>query len=178
MTILSHLAGCTACAGHWRALEELESIVRVVPQVGQDPALVARIQASIAAQPVQRVPAWSYVFGGIAAAALLVFTGWLLDTRQWVPLPAWPDWRTGNEVLPDWPMLKTDLAGLPQAVSADLDAAFQSAGQWWDREAAWTLEALGVNSMFLWAGFLACFAGAALVNGAEILSHRTPRPRS
>ncbi|MBX3176384.1 MAG: hypothetical protein KF886_03410 [Candidatus Hydrogenedentes bacterium] len=84
VSVRQHLLSCRACAAHARSLEALERALRVTPEaIAPDPALVARIQASIAAQPPhgRLSPAWA---AGLAALIAVAVAG-----GQYVDLPDW-----------------------------------------------------------------------------------------
>src|SRR5690606_21609639 len=68
-----HLDVWAECSRHWSALQELDAAMRGGPDVEADPALVARIQSSTAAQSAPRQSHRYRWAASIAAVAMVPF---------------------------------------------------------------------------------------------------------
>lgn len=175
-TASAHLERCPHCTAYWTALESLEADLRTPPYVAPAGALVARIQATIAAQPARGISPWAYAGGGLAAAAVLVILGWFMNAQQLVPNLAWTRWDAVEPALPAWPVLRGEFMAIPDAVAGDTGALLESITLGWQRVSRWMGSALGGNGALLWTAFLVCLAGAAAVNSAELIGRGMRRP--
>lgn len=173
-----HLAQCPDCAVYQQALDALDAEIGLAPAIAPDAALVARIQASIAAQPRRRTPRWVPAGGLLAAIAVLIVTGWFVDLSRLSAGLAWTSWAMQEPVLPPWSVLQQELAALPEAVIQDTTLLVALARQGWDSASGTLGAVLGENGAWLWAAFVICLMGAGMSNGLEILTRNARRPRS
>lgn len=85
VSVRQHLLACGACAAHARSLEALEGALRVTHEaIAPDPALVARIQASIAAQPPHGRLSTAWAAGLAALITVAVAGGRYVDLPDWI----------------------------------------------------------------------------------------------
>ena len=107
-TAANHARTCPDCAAHQRTLDNLDGTLRAVPPVLPAPALVARIQDRIAAEPVRQPRPWVYPLATAAAVLLLAALGRIAHTM--FPTAGW--------VRQAW--LRFALEGLDHVLHGDL----------------------------------------------------------
>jgi hypothetical protein len=172
----AHVDRCTVCNGYRDALAALDLKLSQAPPIQPAPALVARIQAQIATQHRPVLRPWTYPVAVAAAVCLLAALGPVVDGLSWLPKVESSMWSPRVPTLPEWGIVKQELAGIPAGVVGDLTAL----GRW--SESAWTslngwLTAFGSGyNPWVWALFIFCLATAFALDGMEWLSRRAHRP--
>lgn len=173
-----HLTQCPDCAAHQRALEALDAELCRPPAIDLDAALVARIQASIAAQPRHRASRWAPVAGMVGAIAALIVTGWYIDVPNLQTGLDRSAWSMQEPLLPSWSVLQQEFAALPEAIVRDTNMVVTLARQGWTAASGTVGVVVGENGTVLWAAFVVCLLGAGMSNGLEIITRNTRRPRN
>lgn len=177
--LLAHTAVCPACAGYARSLTGLDSLLLNAPQVGEDPALVARIQASIAAQPPAPVLAFPlHRWSMLAAALAALLAGWYLDLDRMLPAPGDYPVSLHSVIFPDWQAMRGELLSVPAAIAAGIQDVARNLGAAWGSGSAQLVNALGEYGIWLWPAFAVCLVAALSLDTQEVLSRHHRRPRS
>jgi len=172
----AHALQCPACGAYQRALVALDASLRHAPPVQPAPALVARIQATIARQPRRQPRPWAYPF--IAAAAVLVLAG-LGRFIDWAPISQGMDaraWLPQGPILPEWAFLKEELLGIPVAVADDMAVFSEWTSGLWNAVNLWEAGPLGGDNPWVWVLFAACVATAGALDGMEWMSRHLKGP--
>ena len=175
-TAANHARTCPDCAAHQRTLDNLDGTLRAVPPVLPAPALVARIQDRIAAEPVRQPRPWVYPLATAAAVLLLAALGRIAHTM--FPTAGWvrQAWLPQEPILPDWAFLEEELLGIPVAVAEDMAVFSEWAGDLWRSVNLWEAGPLGGDNPWVWVLFAACVATAVALDGMEWMSRRFKGP--
>ncbi len=174
--VLAHILTCPGCDAHQRALASLDDVLREVPAVVPAPALVARIQDRIAAEPTPRTRPWVYPVAAAAAVMLLAGAGRIAHGR--FPVADWDRqaWLPEGPILPEWTFLKEELMGIPLAVAEDMAVFREWASDLWASVNLWEAGPLGGDNPWVWVLFAACVATACALDGMEWMSRRFKGP--
>ncbi len=111
-----HLQGCPKCAHYQARLESLERQLHTAPRVLHDPDLVARIQASLAAQPAAREVSRPLIASLAAAVVLVLAAGWFVDAGRVANEVVAGQWLPEINVVADWTLVRGELLSVPGAV--------------------------------------------------------------
>ena len=176
--VLRHLAACPKCAAHQQQLQALDAQLHLAPPVALDPALVARIQASIAAQPPQESITWPLAASIAAVMAFVLSAGWYVDAGRFLSGAAWVRWAPEGPLMPDWNLLRIELASAPASVIQASAQLLQWLSESWGNGSARLMAMFGENSAWIWLAFVVCLALAAALNASEAISHNGRRFRS
>jgi len=172
----AHVLTCCACGAHQRVLTSLEAALRDAPPVAPAPALVARIQDRIAADPALHPRPWAYPVATVAAVLLLAGLG--RTAQVLLPTAGWDRqaWLPAGPVLPEWSFLKEELLGIPVAVAGDMSVFIAWARDVWASVTVWEAGPLGGDNPWVWVLFAACVATACALDGMEWMSRRFKGP--
>lgn len=165
----AHLEGCTACCAYQDELMSLDGLLRAVPPVEADPALVARINAAVSQEPTRyALPHWA----GLAVACAIVLVslggGWLVERYADVPELSMAALRPAAPLAPDWSTLRSDFAQLPSSAATELGAAVETLTGAWGAADQWLYRLLDGNSLAVWGACLAGLVLVVLVDGREL----------
>lgn len=176
--VLQHLPACPGCAAYQQQLAALDSELRAAPPVMMDPALVARIQASIAAQPA-RESVSGPVAGGIAALVLLALSaGWFVDLSPMVAARAWTTQAPELALRVDWASLYLALWRIPEAVVHGSAQFMVAVTGFWADSSGRLVGLFSANSTWVWLAFGACMAAALALNASEAMGSPARRFRN
>ncbi|MBL7647194.1 MAG: hypothetical protein JNK74_13485 [Candidatus Hydrogenedentes bacterium] len=175
-TAAEHARMCPDCGAHLRALGNLDGALRAAPPVQPAPALVARIQDCIAAEPVRQPRPWLYPLATAASVLVLAALGRIAHSM--FPTTGWvrQAWLPQEPLLPDWAFLKEELLGIPVAVAGDMAVFSEWAGELWRSVNLWEMGPLGGDNPWVWVLFGACAATAFALDGMEWMSRRFKGP--
>lgn len=173
----THLRACPDCASYQRALAALDGQLRAAPSVMQDPALVARIQASIAAQPSGHAAPWNLYLGVAAAIAVILAAGWYVDASRITAAALAVQWPSAEWELPGWTAARDGVASAPAAAVDKAGMLVQMLSRYWDQGAERLMALFSMNGVWLWMLFAVCLAGAGTLNASEALARNTRRLR-
>lgn len=174
--VAAHVLECKECGEYRRDLGALDAALRLAPPIQPAPALVARIQEKLAAQPRHRPRPYAYPL--MAAAAVLLLAGIGGQIADWFPVSrgeAMEAWMPQEPLLPEWAFMKQELLGIPAAVAGDMASFSQALEARWDSLAVWQASAGGMDSPWLWVAFLVCIVAACALDGMEFRSRRVNR---
>lgn len=172
-----HLAQCPECAEYAGALENLDAVLRSAPAVAQDPALVARIQASIAAQPAPLFPARGHLWGMALAALIILAAAWRVAPASYGEQVTRYGAVAVNMLAPDWTALQGELLSVPVALMGGIQTMLQETGAAWGSGSTHLMQILGENGIWLWPVFALCLTAALSLNTLEVLSRLNKRRR-
>ncbi len=171
-TTIVHSLSCPDCAAYQRALAAVNDALQLAPPVVPAPALVARIQHRIAAEPFIQPRPWAYPVATAAAVLLLAGLGQIVHTM--LPPVGWSGqaWRPEGPILPEWAFLKEELMGIPLAVTGDIALFSEWARSLWDSVNNWEAGPFGGDNPWVWLLFAGCVATAGALDGMEWISRR------